>query len=136
MPPEPSKSKRYWLPALCVLGGVLLLVLSRYAFVFLMIISSTTYTNDHLVESVSPNGQLKAVTFYRHCPNTPGTTEVSIIPRDAVLPNEPGNIYRSDSDPSITVHWLDPQNLAISGDHHQSVELRASDAFQVHITYD
>ena len=136
MLPEPNKSKRYWLRALCVFGGALLLVLGRYALLLLTLISNGTYTNDHLVESVSPDRQLKAVTFYRHCPDTPGTTEVSIILRDATLPNEPGNIYRSDSDPALTIRWLDPKNLEIYGDHHQSVELRASDAFHVHITYD
>lgn len=92
--------------------------------------------NDQVVEVVSPNGQLKAVTFRRDCGATTGySTQLSILPVSRALPNGGGNVFISREDPVLTVRWIDDRHLRISGDT-QTQFLHSSESHGVQITYD
>jgi len=91
-------------------GGVAVLV-------FFAVPSLGDCGNDNLVETVCPNGQLKAVTFRRDCGATTSySTHVSILLASRKLPNEPGNVFTADHEPSITLHWIDDHHLSVTGE--------------------
>jgi hypothetical protein len=63
---------------------------------------------------VSPNGQLKAVTFRRLCPEEHSiSTHVSIIRADQALPDGNGNVFGYDNEIAIRVSWLSDSRLAV-----------------------
>jgi hypothetical protein len=65
-------------------------------------------------EEISPNGQLKAVTFRRLCPEEHSiTTHVSIIRADQPLPDGNGNVFGYDNEIAIRVSWLSNAHLAV-----------------------
>jgi hypothetical protein len=65
-------------------------------------------------EEISPNGQLKAVTFRRLCPEEHSiTTDVSIIRANEALPNGNGNVFGYDNEIAIRVSWLSDSRLAV-----------------------
>jgi hypothetical protein len=65
-------------------------------------------------EEISPNGQLKAVTFRRLCPEEhSATTDVSIIRAKEALPDGNGNVFGYDSEIAIRVSWLSDSRLAV-----------------------
>jgi len=65
-------------------------------------------------EEISPNGQLKAVTFRRFCPEEHSiTTHVSILRADAALPDGNGNVFGYDNEIAIRVSWLSNSRLAV-----------------------
>ena len=123
---------------LLVLGSVLLLAVGGYALSLHFLFPSVDDLcgNDDLVETVSPNGQLKAVTFRRHCGATTSySTGVSILPARHKLPNKSGNVFTADQEPSISVRWIDDRTLSISGDT-QTHYLHLTEFRGVRITYD
>jgi hypothetical protein len=65
-------------------------------------------------EEISPNGQLKAVTFRRLCPEEhSATTDVSIIRAKETLPDGNGNVFGYDNEIAIRVSWLSDSRLAV-----------------------
>jgi hypothetical protein len=93
--------------------------------------------NDKLVETVSPNGQLKAVTFRRDCGATTSySTHVSILPASRKLPNEAGNVFVQSREPMVVVRWLDDQHLRISGGGASTSFVHLTDFRGVRIIYD
>jgi hypothetical protein len=65
-------------------------------------------------EEISPNGQLKAVTFRRLCPEEhSATTDVSIIRAKEALPDGNGNVFGYDNEIAIRVSWLSDSRLAV-----------------------
>jgi hypothetical protein len=65
-------------------------------------------------EEISPNGQLKAVTFRRLCPEEhSATTDVSIIRAKETLPDGNGNVFGYDNEMAIRVSWLTDSRLAV-----------------------
>jgi hypothetical protein len=65
-------------------------------------------------EEISPNGQLKAVTFRRLCPEEhSATTDVSIIRAKETLPDGNGNVFGYDTEIAIRVSWLSDSRLAV-----------------------
>jgi hypothetical protein len=65
-------------------------------------------------EEISPNGQLKAVTFRRLCPEDhSATTDVSIIRTKETLPDGNGNVFGYDNEIAIRVSWLSDSKLAV-----------------------
>lgn len=65
-------------------------------------------------EEISPNGQLKAVTFRRLCPEDhSATTDVSIIHTKETLPDGNGNVFGYDNEIAIRVSWLSDSRLAV-----------------------
>lgn len=65
-------------------------------------------------EEISPNGQLKAVTFRRLCPEEHSiTTDVSIIRAKETLPDGNGNVFGYDNEVAIRVAWLSDSRLAV-----------------------
>ncbi|HEY8219873.1 MAG TPA: hypothetical protein VIF86_07210 [Methylobacter sp.] len=81
--------------------------------------------NEIFAESASPNRKMKAVAFQRDCgATTDFSTQVSILPIDAVLENEGGNTFSADTNhgaepsgadggPEIRLHWLSDARLQI-----------------------
>jgi hypothetical protein len=65
-------------------------------------------------EAISPNGQLKALTFRRLCPEEHSiTTHVSILRATEDLPDGNGNVFAYDQEIAIRVAWLDDKKLAV-----------------------
>ena len=65
-------------------------------------------------EEISPNGQLKAVTFRRLCPEEhSNTTHVSIIRAKETLPDGNGNVFGYDNEIAIRVSWLSDSRLEV-----------------------
>jgi hypothetical protein len=65
-------------------------------------------------EEISPNGQLKALTFRRVCPEDHSvTTDVSIIRANETLPDGNGNVFGYDNEIAIRVSWLSDSRLAV-----------------------
>jgi hypothetical protein len=65
-------------------------------------------------EEVSPNGQLKAVTFRRLCPEEHSiTTHVSILGAKETLPDGNGNVFGYDNEIAIRVSWLSDSRLEV-----------------------
>src|SRR6202022_2447216 len=63
-------------------------------------------------EATSPNGQLKALTFRRFCPEEHSiTTHVSILRSDEELPDSNGNVFAYDKEMGIGVAWLNEVNF-------------------------
>jgi hypothetical protein len=53
--------------------------------------------NQVLQQVTSPDGQFKAVIFERNCGATTGySTQVSVLPSAAILPNKSGNVFVTD----------------------------------------
>lgn len=89
--------------------------------------------NAPIDEVVSPDGARKAVVFQRSCGATTGdSTHVSILPADASLPDEIGNLVTADTDhgrapggpgggPKMRVVWRGNSTLAIF--HHPNARL-------------
>ena len=65
-------------------------------------------------EEISPNGNLKAVTFRRVCPEEHSiSTHVSIIPSNRGLPDGNGNVFAYDNEIAIRADWLADTRLAV-----------------------
>jgi hypothetical protein len=124
---------------LLVIGGVMLLALGSVALFIYFLFPSVDdlCANDNLVETVSPNGQLKAVTFRRDCGATTAySTHVSILPVSHRLPNEAGNVFVQSREPIVVVWWLDDHHLSISGGGASTAFVHHTDFRGVRITYD
>ena len=65
-------------------------------------------------EEMSPDGQLKAITFRRLCPEEHSiTTHVSILGAKEALPDGNGNVFAYDNEIAIRVAWLSNSRLAV-----------------------
>ncbi len=65
-------------------------------------------------EEISPNRQLKAVTFRRLCPEEHSiTTHVSILGAKERLPDGNGNVFGYDNEIAIRVSWLSNSRLEV-----------------------
>jgi hypothetical protein len=65
-------------------------------------------------EEVSPDGQLKAVTFRRLCQEEHSiTTHVSILRAKEALPDGNGNVFADENEIAIRVSWLSDSRLAV-----------------------
>jgi hypothetical protein len=85
-----------------------------------------TCGNEIMSELTSPDGAKKLVVFKRDCgATTPFSTQASIIPANARLPNESGNLFISDTDrgaapsgptsgPGLQVIWENSRSVVLS----------------------
>ena len=65
-------------------------------------------------EEISPDGQLKAVTFRRLCPEEHSiTTHVSILGAKETLRDGNGNVFAYDNEIAVRVAWLNDSRLAV-----------------------
>jgi hypothetical protein len=65
-------------------------------------------------EEISPNGNLKAVTFRRVCPEEHSiSTHVSIISSNRNLPDGNGNVFAYNNEIAIRADWLTDTRLAV-----------------------
>src|SRR6202011_5568036 len=65
-------------------------------------------------EEISPDGQLKAVTFRRLCPEEHSiTTHVSILGAKEALPDGNGNVFGCENEIAIRVSSLSDSRLAV-----------------------
>jgi hypothetical protein len=65
-------------------------------------------------EEISPNRELKAVTFRRLCPEEHSiTTHVSILGAKERLPDGNGNVFGYDNEIAIRVSWLSDSRLEV-----------------------
>lgn len=118
-PMNESESKPVKKRLFFVIGSVVLLVVGSLALFIYFFFPSVDdlCDNDNLIETVSPNGQLKAVTFRRNCGATTSySSGVSILSASQNLPNEAGNVFVANHEPSIIVRWIDDGHLSISGE--------------------
>ncbi|MFZ1494140.1 MAG: hypothetical protein WAU60_12095 [Candidatus Competibacter denitrificans] len=105
-----------FLSAVLIILGILA-GLAVGGFYFLDRLFSDLCGNEIFQEKAAPKGRFKAVLFQRDCGATTGfSTQVSLIPVDAPLPNESGNVFVTNSHPQdtqINLQWRTPENLLI-----------------------
>lgn len=85
-------------------------------------------SNELLNDLAAPGGEYRAVVFQRSCGATTGfSTQVSILPNDAVLPDSGGNVFIADTDhgnapagvgggPRVGIRWLAADSLEVRYD--------------------
>ncbi|HYW06759.1 MAG TPA: hypothetical protein VE913_07375 [Longimicrobium sp.] len=85
--------------------------------------------NTELATAVAPGGSHRAVVFQRDCGATSGfSTQVSVLPLGAALPNDGGNVFVADAaddrvpaglggGPAVGLVWRDERTLVIR--HHR-----------------
>jgi len=85
----------------------------------------------------SPSGKLRAVAFERDCGATTGfTTQISILPNNQELPNEPGNVFIADGDLRIRIEWEAEDKVVITYPRDAKVRLKRENQNRVSIRYD
>lgn len=113
-----------WFGVMCVALAII------GAFLFWLVVREwpDLCGNEMISESLSPDGSRRLVVFERNCGATTGfTTQVSVLPAKAPLPNEKGNLFISDTDhgaapsgpgggPSIMVTWESDRSVILT--HH------------------
>jgi hypothetical protein len=101
--------------------------------------------NRPLSEHPSPDGALKVVVFERDCgATTDFTTQATLIPASAGLPEAGGNLFVADpgkapraawGGPSLDVQWLGPRRVALFHDGTAGVSLAETQLGDVSIVY-
>jgi len=103
--------------------------------------------NKVIFETVSPNGELKAVVFQRDCGATTGfSTQVSILKAGSSFPNISGNVFVADCDhgravagpgggPTVEVHWSANNALELAYDFNARVFSKQTRLSSVNIQY-
>jgi hypothetical protein len=73
--------------------------------------------NEIFYEALSPGGRFKVIIFQRDCgATTDFSTQISLLPSDAALPNEGGNIFVVKGHPrdrNIEIAWMNSTELVI-----------------------
>ena len=88
-------------------------------------------------EEKSPSGKLKAVAFERDCGATTGfTTQISILPNNQKLPNEPGNLFIADGDLKIRIKWEAEDKLVITYPRDAKVGLKRETQSGISVRYE
>jgi len=63
----------------------------------------------------SPDNRLEAVIFERGCgATTAGSTQVSLLPKGAELPDEPANVFVINHPSTAAAEWTGPDRLLIT----------------------
>jgi hypothetical protein len=98
-------------------------------------------TNHVLREAVAPGGNAKAVLFERDC-MTASTIQVSLVPKDARAPSEPGNVFAVGAGKHslegrtvVTLAWSGPTNLTISYTKGAAIMRTERRVGPIHIAY-
>lgn len=85
---------------------------------------------------ISPSGKLKAVVFNRSCGATTGfSTQVSVMPASASLPEEGGNTLVLGGTVPLTVEWRSDASLSLSGLGEARVFNQSSSVAGVSVSY-
>ena len=111
-----------------VLGWRALLAIGTVASVAACLDVSAGCGNEQLNEVPSPDRTRRAVVFQRECGATaPFSTQVSILPAGATLPDSSGNVFVADTDhgraeagpgggPGVSVRWIAGDTLEVRYD--------------------
>jgi hypothetical protein len=84
----------------------------------------------------SPSGKTKAVVFNRGCGATVGlNTQVSVLPSDAALPNDGGNLLIVDGTVPLKIEWQSDAELSVKGQLNTPIFKQEASVTGVHITY-
>ena len=104
-------------------------------------------TNEVLAEVVSPDSTSRAVVFNRECGATTGsTTQVSIMPVGAALPDSSGNVFIADDDhgrapsashggPRVDLRWATSDTLELRHHHLARVFTRETERSGVTVRF-
>jgi len=93
--------------------------------------------NKILAETLSPDGKMKAVLFTRDCGATTGySTQISVIPQAKKLPNDGGNVFIIDGEPTITLRWGDDGLRVISGGVHKTAIKALTEIDGIRVAYE
>lgn len=104
-------------------------------------------SNAVIDEALSPDGALRLVAFQRDCGATTGfSTQISLLKRNAALPNDSGNVFIADTDhgdassgpgggPEVRMRWDGPKQVTIQ--HHARARVFLSERIHegVALTY-
>lgn len=96
-------------------------------------------SNRIISEIPSPDGKNKAVIFQRKCGiDTVASTQVSLLPASATLPNRKGNLFIAEGNArrvGARVVWKSPVAIDLSYKTHRQVLRKASRLLGVTVTY-
>lgn len=132
-----------WFGVTCIA----LVIIGAFLFWLVTPDMSDMCRNEVISESPSPDGTKRLVVFQRDCgATTDFSTQVSVLPASAPLPNAKGNVFISDTDhgvapagpsggPSVTVTWESARSVVLT--HHPKVRVfkSESDAGGVQVRY-
>ena len=96
-----------------------LVLVSAVGLIVFTIYATAPRAQNTLLQVIpSPNLAQKAVVFERNAGATTGfSTQVSLLPFESVLPDEPGNVLGTEGHPDptdITVDWVDDKTLRVA----------------------
>jgi hypothetical protein len=90
------------------------LVIGVAVTLFVRFAPRTACTNEVLAEQPADGAAYRAVVFRRSCgPAAPVTTNVSVVPAAAPLPDEVGNVLILKDAREVDVRWSDPTHLVV-----------------------
>jgi hypothetical protein len=93
--------------------------------------------NASMAESLSPDRQLKVVTFRRDCGGaTKESVQISILAAEEKLANEAGNVFVAAGTPTLVTRWIDSRHLTISGGAAATAPKAEKSFLDVEITYE
>jgi hypothetical protein len=78
-----------------------------------------------LYAAPSPDGAVIAFIYRRACGTRGAGTHVAIVPFNASLRNEPGNVLALDGDQAVKVSWLNAKTLSVANFHDPLYQLAA-----------
>jgi hypothetical protein len=73
----------------------------------------------------SPDGAVIAFIYRRDCGTQGAGTHVSIVPFNASLRNEPGNVLALDGEQAVKVSWMSAKTLSVANFHDARYQLAA-----------
>ena len=110
---ERAQSGRGSLPVIAFLVAAPL-VIGLAVALFVRLVPRTSCANEVLVELPASGGAHRAVVFHRNCgPAAPVTTNVSVVPADAPLPDDVGNLLIVKDVQALDVRWVDAEHVVI-----------------------
>jgi hypothetical protein len=93
---------------------VLPLVIGLAVALFVRLVPRTSCRNEVVAEQAAEGAAQRAVVFRRDCgPKAPITTNVSVVPAEAPLPDDVGNALILNGPHEVAVRWTDATHLAV-----------------------
>ena len=110
-----------------VIGGAVAL--------FVRHVPRTTCANEVLVELPARDGTHRAVVYHRSCgPAAPLTTNVSVVPADAPLPDDVGNLLIVKDAQELAVRWSAPGHVVIAYPRDAGAQLEYGGVYGIEAT--
>lgn len=131
---ERTQARRGTLPLIAFLL-VVPVVIGIAVVVFIRSVPRMSCANEVLVELPADGAAHRAVVFRRSCGEAaPVTTNVSVVPADAPLPDDVGNLLIVKDAREVDVRWKDPGHVVIGYPREAAAHLEAGAVHGIEVT--